>query len=1764
MSKRMRRFGGITMAVTGLLVSSGAIAAWLASSGSKLSGTARTEWKGVRLIERETTIRLPNGATVRYQPRGFLQKAARLVGLAANAPTVDDIMPCMGKGSFYSCDLTSSGVMAATDGTLGFSIRLDGETPTYTVSWRSSASNLIESFYLNDTRCPSGWYLQTGGPLAGDELCWSPGDLDVWWTYPAYKPGFYTFNRGASGVTMPSVPGEVKPSILKVEDGNNQQTLVNRVASRPLVLGVYNYRNEKVSFPIASWSDVRNPMAATIAGPNRATGQKVESDNWRPDNSGNVNVRIFSGSKTGAYYIDAKSDDSNALDPDAVLNALARIDPEDNEEDEEGNGEECAIGDPITIGTGNSFQRETDFRSPDPSILEFTRFYNSRGSRSSLMRNYWTTNYDIHVENAGAVASVQRPDGKVIPFNLVSGVYQSARPYFHGNLERFGLGWRYTTENNLVEVYDSAGNWTSITDGRGRSVTATYSSGKLTKVTSNLGDSLTLAYNAFGQVATIKDGSARTWAYTYDGYSNLTEVRDPDGVYHVYEYASPYAFTSLTGISVGPSPAPGPNERVVTWEYDSQLRVTSNYFVSHFAAVQNYRRFDMVYDGNGGHTVTDGAGSVTTFRTTLQNGKPFIDEVVGPGFTTCGQPDSSIVRDSAQNILSSTKFGRRYEYSGYDAKGQYRFATESAGTPLARTREYAYDPRFVDKPSLIKEPSVVSGQVKSTAIAYNGAGQVGTVTVSGYRPDGTPVSRVKTLAYGGPLGQVSQVAGGVEGTLNFTYGAGNRLTRVVDGQGVVRRDAITYTPTGQVLSETRPNGLSLTYTYYPGSDVLKSVTEAAAQQTRVTNWTYNDRRWVSSISITYNGVSGYVANFTYNSAGDITQIDIPGEGKRRYTFDASGNPVTEEILGGFTVTRTINRVFDAYNRVKSVVEPYSTQSVDIWPDGTLLSRTDGNTNQTAFNYDELKRLTRVIQPGNLTTEFTYDDGDNQTSIRAANGTTTNQVFDDLGNKIREVNSDTGTTSYEHDNAGRVTSAMDALGQITIFSYDNAGNLTGINRSGTDDDAGYIYGGCLNGVGRLCRATRGSQFIDYEYDAFGRVTKQTSNAGSVAYKYDGKDNITEITYPSGRKAVYNLNAAGVVLGIDVVDSGSTYALIRDIKHLPFGPAYQWIYGNGVAETRQFDSQYRPTSIVSGSKSSVAYPIYDGNSNALQRVANGEQQSFGYNALNQLSTASGLFGSQAYLYDAIANRTSLSANGGQPVLYAYQPGTNRLASDSNWTYGRDALGNTTRRVNASGEGMDLLYSAGNRILAVTDAQNPSTIIASYEYDAFQRRTVKHTEQEHRRFVFGSSGELLSESNGSGQVLEEYVYLDGSPIALLGVPQGGAGGTIDQTIDNVAAFGTCRKKNASLAVNGSYIECPTTASGSTILSWGWTAPVAGDYEVQVRWAWTSTNQCYALKGSDERCSGQGVAAGSWMSLGSIHYAQGEQGPSMLEWRNNASSNGQTAMRMDAIRLVLLRRDIQDRDYRYVHADALGTPLRVTDKSATVVWQATYDPYGFATPNVDPDGNGLLTTMNLRFPGQYFDGETGLHYNWHRTYDPGTGRYLEADPIGLLGGMNRYAYVEAGPVSNSDPWGLLTVTAYYRGGLTRDYYWGYSFEFNPLSLKDIPGLTNQVRKFGDKLNFAVDRLKPYAVGPKSKTDYLECRRLDSLLQEMFEEAGYNSGSELTRGQALELLNSMHLKYPQMGRLYGGPASMLDNAAEAGKKHGFNAARGYLFGWPK
>ncbi len=115
-----------------------------------------------------------------------------------------------------------------------------------------------------------------------------------------------------------------------------------------------------------------------------------------------------------------------------------------------------------------------------------------------------------------------------------------------------------------------------------------------------------------------------------------------------------------------------------------------------------------------------------------------------------------------------------------------------------------------------------------------------------------------------------------------------------------------------------------------------------------------------------------------------------------------------------------------------------------------------------------------------------------------------------------------------------------------------------------------------------------------------------------------------------------------------------------------------------------------------------------------------------------------------------------------------------------------------------------------------------------------------------------------------------------------------------------------------------------------------------------------------------------------------------------------------------------------RYIETDHLNTPRALIDPARNVAvwrWDLQVSAFGEHAANEDPDADGSLVKFNLRFPGQYLDAETGVHYNYFRDYEPGTGRYVESDPIGLGGGLSTFAYVNGKPLFNIDPMGLSAM---------------------------------------------------------------------------------------------------------------------------------------------
>ena len=356
------------------------------------------------------------------------------------------------------------------------------------------------------------------------------------------------------------------------------------------------------------------------------------------------------------------------------------------------------VGNPINVAIGNKYQRETDLRLRS---LSFMRSYNSINPLlngkpvSTVVGSNWNHNFERYVI-ADAVdqdlVHVTRPDGKSFEYRLVDTQWV-ADADVRDKLERLtddqGIlsGWRYTTTKNSVEEYNALGKLVAIIDVRGNSQALSYvGNGRLARVDTDSGESLQFAYDASDRIVAITDHTGRVWAFRYDTRDNLEYVDYPDSTTKQYQYENarfPHALTGITdrrGI------------RYATFEYDTSGRGKASY---HAGATE---RVDIVYNTSGTRTVTNSLGQVTTYTTASQLGTSLVTDVSGPGCTSCGDGNTSYQYDSPSNtLLSKTDNGLTTEYGDYDAKGQYGYRIEAAGTAEAQRADMTYDPRFSQK-----------------------------------------------------------------------------------------------------------------------------------------------------------------------------------------------------------------------------------------------------------------------------------------------------------------------------------------------------------------------------------------------------------------------------------------------------------------------------------------------------------------------------------------------------------------------------------------------------------------------------------------------------------------------------------------------------------------------------------------------------------------------------------------------------------------------------------------------------------------------------------------------------------------------------------------------------------------------------------------------------------------------------------------------------------------------------------------------------------
>ncbi len=888
-----------------------------------------------------------------------------------------------------------------------------------------------------------------------------------------------------------------------------------------------------------------------------------------------------------------------------------------------------------------------------------------------------------------------------------------------------------------------------------------------------------------------------------------------------------------------------------------------------------------------------------------------------------------------------------------------------------------------------------------------------------YNPAGLLVSKTN------PRGDLTQ----------YVYDASQRVINITDPEGGVR--TVTYPALSSALTRTstvtEPDAGVWTYTYDTRLGLVLSKADPLAHTTTyayngnrrlstqtgpdgsVTQWTYDTDGNV----LTTTDPLGHVTAFTYNGFGQVTsRTDALGH-VTAYTYDVQGNLLTlTDATGAVTQYQ-----YDTAGRVIQVTTPLA-QVIALAYDsaGNLMTVTDPTGAVTTYAYDGAGHLTTQTDALGRTTTLATDGFGQVRSRTAPDAGTTTWTYDGAGHRLTETDANAHATTWTYNFREQVTSVTDAAANVTRYTY---GSTTGCGcTAGGDrllsvtDPTGAHTTFTYDAAGRRINATDAmSHVTSFTYDTRDRLVSQTDANGRVtSYTYDAVNRLLTETDPVGGVTAYSYDAVGNLLSVtDPKNSvtGYTYdaANRRTQETRPLGQVTSYAYDAGGNLTTLTDGKGQVTTLT-----------YDaGNRLTARTFADSTQDTFSYNAVGNLTGYIGSGLSGTLTYDAQHRKLSEGVNFGS------------LTKTYSYTY--DGVGNETSLTTPEGAVSTYAYNAINQPTSVTSSAGtisatydhgrlsglafPNGVATNYQYTATSwlsgLSTVKGAVSVlTRQHAFDGVGNILTRTSETGSTTYIYDALSRLTDAVPPVTQAPEHYTYDAVGNRLTSATTAGtwgyNANHQLLTyaattntydaNGQLVQ---TTDGSQVTTFGYnsrnrmaqvtlpngqTASYTYDpfgRRVKKDVAGTVTYFLY----SDEGLLAEYDAAGT-LQRGYGWWPQTAWGTAPL----GQTEGGQTYA---------------------IHTDHLGTPQKVTDSTGAVVWSATYSAFGEAS--VDP---ASTITHNLRFPGQYHDEGTRLHYNLNRDYDSTIGRYRQTDPIGLAGGVNTYGYAMSNPLLGIDPLGL------------------------------------------------------------------------------------------------------------------------------------------------
>ncbi|HIF5708456.1 RHS repeat-associated core domain-containing protein [Vibrio parahaemolyticus] len=1004
---------------------------------------------------------------------------------------------------------------------------------------------------------------------------------------------------------------------------------------------------------------------------------------------------------------------------------------------------ELCVGNPINLATGNKYQQETDYVSAGMEPLVFRRHYNSQLALSGKQSDVgigWSHNYsnkvifdkESHGEN---MVVLHRPDGKELAFYRTNAVWM---PTWKSDDRLYkDSGWRYQRADGVVELYDSNGQLIRIVHPSGNKLDLNYTNGKLDSVSDSFGRTLRFSYDQ-GKIIKMIDPAGQIFSYDYSN-ELLVAVHKPDANqrrYHYEESLNPSLLTGLTDEK---------GSRFATWSYDPSGRAVLS---EHSSGVD---RTSVTYNPDGSVTVTNALGHEQHYLFSRYNGKLKPDSIQGAACTGFAGGTKSFGYDTNGELKSIiNEEGQSFSYQ-YDQRGLEISRTSSTGDTITTqwhsefpkptkitssylVQEFTYDDH--QRLLTLKLIDRTNSDVRQWTFEYypNSLGVPGQLkSVDGPRVDIDDVTRFEYDAQA----NLSRVINSLGHVVSFdTYDAHGRAQSVTDANGVSY--SLNYNTLGQMISSTGPDGTTL-YSY-DESGLLVSITLP-------TNSTFTYEYDAAQQLMAVIDANGNRQSINRDSLGNIEQVELK---------DNSGIAHWKQLH-----SYTLNGWLSSTTNGTGNVYTYSYDKT-----ANLTGKVDPSGNAYAYRYDGFSNLLQSIDPVNRATAMQYNDNALVTRVTDPRGRRTYYSYNGYGDVLSVQSPDTGTAHYTYDKVGNLIGKTDANGQIFTYHYDALNRLSSIIVDGQPNASvtfRYDEPEALYGVGQLTSITDASGVSKYSYTASGELASQELIVDGrtllTNYTYDGAGLLASIEYPSGRKAVYQRNVAGEVIGITLNNGVNSRTLVSDLVRKPFGPVTDLTHGNGLWEERQYDMNYQLESVQVAGAMHRSY-LYTANSNVdsiTDLMDSGYSQIFNYDKLSRLIDATGGYGTREYTYNYNGNRTAIYRDGVKDS-YSIVFNSNRLTKTSigSITYSYDANGNTI------GRGTDVfVYDAFNRLTEATVNGETST----YHYNSAHQRVRKSAGGVDVLYVYGLDGELLAEVDaGTGQTQREYVWLDGELVAYL----------------------------------------------------------------------------------------------------------------------------------------------------------------------------------------------------------------------------------------------------------------------------------------------------------------------------------------------------------------------------------------------------------------